>query len=346
MSKDRDPNNRAKGAGTPNEEAASWVVRLASDQRTRGEIEAFEAWCAQDPRNPDDYVDHALLWNGVAALADNDTARARLGVAKKEPARVLAFPSRRRMLEGLALAAAASAAYFVAPGLLSGGGETYATGIGEQRRIILADGSRIMLNTDSALRVDLGEIERRLFLERGQAFFQVAADPSRPFRVFVGNDEVRAVGTAFEIWRSGTGARVTLEEGVVAIYRGRGMAELPRPAARPRAGPAPAALLEAGQQVELQPNLRLAAREVDVATTQAWRSGRMILDDVPLDEVVRDINRYGGRQIVLGDPRIRPMRLSGVFHTSQPEALVDGISAALPVRLARQDDATLVLTAR
>jgi transmembrane sensor len=249
---------------------------------------------------------------------------------------------------GLAAAAAAAGIGFV---LLPSRGELYRTEPGEQRRITLADGSSVMLNTASRLRVRMTDTERRLTLEEGQAFFRVAKDSSRPFRVFAGNDEVRAIGTAFDVRRDGDRARVVLVEGVVAIYRGteHKPAEAPKVLNHPMAV-APEdhllAVLEAGQQAVLAPDAPVQVASVDLAKAQAWRFGRLILDSAPLGDTVADLNRYGGKQIVLADSSLETLRISGVFHTRQPDAFVEGVTAALPVRIASEDSSRIVLARR
>jgi transmembrane sensor len=195
--------------------------------------------------------------------------------------------------------------------------------------------------------------ERRLFLDRGQVFFQVAKDKTRPFRVFAGRDEVRAIGTAFEVRRMGDIALVTLEEGSVAVYRAERIDTLARQdsasgehAPIPPAPSAPLAVLLPGQQAELAADKPAEVRRVDLSKVQAWRYGRMILDDARLGDTVADLNRYGGVQIVLADPKLADIRVSGVFHTGRPEDFVESVTAAFPVQVARQDDTTIVLQSR
>ncbi|MDB5581659.1 MAG: anti-FecI sigma factor FecR [Bradyrhizobium sp.] len=334
----------------PEEEAAGWVIRMDSDQRTRGDEEAFAAWLADDPANQERYAAHDALWRAVGDLGDNDEARAILGAAR--PVSEIA-PARfnRRLFIGAGGFAAAAAAAGVGFILLPATSELFVTAPGEQRRITLADGSSIMLNTQSRLRVRLTDTERRITLEKGQAFFQVAKDASRPFRVFAGEDEVRALGTAFDVRRDGDKARVILEEGVVALYRGTAQRVAVAPERLTReSGIAPQdhplAIMKAGEQAQFAPAAAVVVADVDVAKAQAWRFGRLILDAAPLGETVADLNRYGGKQIILADSSLGDLRVSGVFHTSQPEVFVEDVTAALPVRVASENASTIVLDHR
>lgn len=314
------------------EQASFWVVRLHSDQRTRADEEAFRAWLERDPAHADAYADCAALWDGVANALETEEAREfvqPLRLPERAPRRL----NRRAVLfGGMGAAAAAVAAVVIGP-LAAHGEQTFQTRPGKQRRIRLADGSGVLLNTDSKLRVKFLPAERCLFLDRGQAFFQVAKDEARPFRVFVGGDEVRATGTAFEVRRLGEATLVTLEEGQVAIYRAASEG-------------APAAVLDPGTQIELDAAKPLAVRQVDLHTVQAWRYGRMILDGAPLGETVADLNRYGGIQIVLADPKLATLRVSGVFHTGRPDDFVEAITSAFAVQVAQQDEDTIVLKPR
>jgi transmembrane sensor len=329
-----------------NDEAAAWVVRLNSDQRTRADLDAFQAWLDQGEAQRRAYADHASLWAGLGLLADSEAAHAIL----LPGGRRRAVGRRAVMFGGLGAVAATLAAVAAAPLLAV---QRYRTQPGEQRRIALSDGSRVLLNTDSELRVSLGRSQRRLFLDRGQAYFEVAKDRSRPFRVFVGGDEVRALGTAFDVRRSGEGARVTLEEGRVAIYRARplaasaALAEAESAVRRaPEAAARPVALLEPGQQAVLVPVSAPVIAAVDLRKSQAWRVGRLVLEDSSLAEAAAELNRYGAPRIVLADPQVSALRLSGVFHTGESAAFVESVTAAFPVRVVRQDADEIVLAHR
>lgn len=322
--------------------AAAWVVRLASDQRTRADEQEFAQWLARNPAHREEYELHAALWRGVGALADDDEARQLLGLGGRTAMPATGGINRRRLIGGgmAALAAAAVAAIVVLP-LPQDGGTSYRTVPGEQRRLRLPDGSMVMVNTDSVLNVAYTPAERRLHLERGQAYFEVARDLKRPFRVFVGEDEVRALGTAFDVRKDGDRAEVTLEKGRIALYRGtRGQQ------AGAAGGDRPLAVLSPGESATLRPASAPELAAADLRKTRAWRYGRIILDSAPLGESVAELNRYGGKEIILADPALEQLRISGVFHTGRPEAFVEGVTAALPVKLASNQADKLVLEPR
>jgi transmembrane sensor len=243
------------------------------------------------------------------------------------------------MILGGSAAAAAAGVAIIAPPFF--GPSRYRTAKGEQRTIDLADGSVIALNTDSALIVDLTKTERRITLERGQAFFKVAKDPARPFRVFAGTYEVRALGTAFDVNRIGNTAKVTLEEGSVAIFDGVTSLGAPH-----TLNAKPEVVLKPDQQVVMARKAPIRIAKIDAKSIAPWRYGELVLDETPLGEIVEDLNRYGGPQIVLADPGLASIRVSGMFHTGRPDLLVEALTAGFPVRIARKTSDRIVLAPR
>jgi transmembrane sensor len=337
-----------KTVGAIDEAAAEWVVRLGSDQRTHADEKAFRAWLEESPAHAKAYADCAALWHGVGELVSTSEAHSALKHLRA-PTPVTRRVNRRTVVfsaVGTALAVAAG----VVGTLVVNGKSTMQTAVGEQRRIQLSDGSDVFLNTNTKLRMKMMATQRVIFLDRGQAFFEVAKNVDRPFRVFAGRTEVRALGTAFEVSRIGNGVQVTLEEGKVAIFRGDDGSSEPLSAptmtsqdASSRETSERLAVLMPGERAVIKSNEPIAIGTVDLTKTQAWRYGRMILDNAPLGDVITDLNRYGGVQIILADPNLASIRVSGVFHTGRPEDFVESVTAAFPVKIARKDEQTIVL---
>lgn len=336
----RAPNS--DGPATPpsddaTDEAAAWFARMHSDQVTSEDEFAFSEWLEADPRHRAAYEEASGVWTDIGALRGQPGMRDLLKhlSPKVSPRRT----SRRALLVwgGGGIAATAVAGligwrYLQAP-------QTYTTAFGQQLRVPLADGSTLTLNTESTVRVSLTDRERRIWLDKGQAHFIVAPDSNRPFRVFVGDEEVRALGTRFEVRREGSAMRVTLEEGSVAIFRQGQTEQLNAPA------PASAAeaVLSPGQQATVAAeNINIAA--VDTQRVLAWRFGQMNLDAQPLSEAIAEINRYNTRQIVLEDASLGDMPISGLFQTGSPEAFVDAVSLLLPIEAAERADGSILLS--
>ena len=345
----RPPFDRDDSAEHESADAADWVVRAHSDQRTSDDDQALREWLAASPENAAEFRIVRTLWDEIGDLRDDAQVQGALRNISEPAAPAPLFTRRRIMTAGgaAALAAAASVGLIA---ILPRRGEVYETIVGEQRRIQLEEGSSVTLNTDTRLRIRFSESERWLELEQGQAWFQVAHDPSRPFRVIAGNDEVRALGTAFEVRRIGDHARVVLEQGIVAVYRGSEARPLDPEgqshAAGTRSSRRPDAILRPGQAALVDDGRQIAARQVDLAREQAWRFGRIILDEEPLADAVAEINRYGRKQIEIADPRLASYRVSGVFHTARPEIFVDAVTQAFPIAAEFTTDERIVLTSR
>lgn len=312
----------------PPRTAAGWAARLMSDQCTQEDRRAFAAWAASHPADAATVqAMHGQLDLLAAAAAHEPAVSRRLQHLRQQPDR------RAFLSSSLALAAsvaALGASVLLAPHLYSG--EVYRTALGETREVQLDDGSRLLLNSSSRVRVAFNEQERRLWLEDGEARFEVARDAARPFRVFAAQGEVQALGTVFDVRLRGADMQVTLEEGKVAVFAGVD-ARQPAPLATPRTA---AAVLQPGQRAEARAGGGVSVKAVDVKAAGAWRFGLMMLQDRPLAEAVSEINRYNRLQIVLDDPAIAGVRVSGVFHTHRPTAFAEAVTTAFPVRVARQ----------
>lgn len=335
----------SRDEGSPNtdgrdltDEASAWFARMHSDQVMSEDEARFREWLNASPAHKQAYHEVAATWSALGALRGAPEMRGVLAHLNAEIGPTADRQSTRRRLLQIAAGAAGITA-------LSGGGwfalqgaasaQTYETKFGEQRRVALADGSTLTLNTETKVRVQLTETERRLWLDRGQAYFIVAPDKARPFRVFVGDEEVRALGTQFEVRRDAAGMKVTLEEGSVAILRG-GTGEVVRKG-RPDVPPAPRVVLTVGQQAIVAPAATVQVATVDTRRVTAWRFGQMSLDADALSYAVAELNRYNTRKIVIDSPELQAMPISGLFQTGSPEAFVEAAAAVLPLSVSTQD---------
>lgn len=328
---------------TAEDDADDWVVRMHSDQVTLDDERRFADWLASDPSHSGLYERANALWSQLGALRLDPAVLHELADVRERPRRNTATPSRRGLL-----AASLVGGVAVTGGWLSWDtlfrSTAYATGLGEQQSIVLDDGSRVTLNTDSALRVRFDQRERRVWLDKGQAFFAVTADAGRPFRVFVGTDEMRAGVTTFDVRRMGDEARLALESGRLEVFRGG--RERKGADARRSLSPGPIAILQSGDQAIIASRASVAVTQVDKQDIGTWRFGRMVLDEQPLGNAVAEINRYNARQIIVADPSLDAMPISGVFQTGKPEAFVEALEAAFPVRVQSRTAHTIALVRR
>jgi len=313
------------------------------------------AWLAADPRHATVFRELERTWrllDGVrrapeAALPPNPDAFL--------PRRLLL--SRRAWLGGaLAAAAVVAIGFFGLPSTprtpldSSDHVVSVATAIGETRTLPLPDGSVVVINTDTALRIRFAAGRRDLALDHGEAHFTVAKDPARPFVVTSGGVAVRAVGTAFNVRRRADALDVLVTEGRVQIAP-----DSPRPGA----GPSPPAPLAAGERLVVPfpaasatPSPSTAAprtesvspAEIDRAL--AWREHRLEFVASPLSEVVAEFNRHNRHRLVIADAQLAQERFGGSFRAHDLDTFLRLLAAHFEVRLERTPGETRLHFAR
>lgn len=207
----------------------------------------------------------------------------------------------------------------------------YATAIGRIQQIALNDGSRATLGSGSGLTVALRPDERHLELHGGEAFFEVAKDPARPFVVAAANHDVVAVGTRFSVRRNGTALRIVVTEGTVRLQ--------PDPDRSQQ--PGPTTLLPAGSVATVSDNGNVLVRSLPLAEASRlldWRQGYLSFRDSTLQAAVEEFNRYNQRPLVIGDAVAGAVRIGGSFHWSNEEAFVRVLERGFPIRAERLPD--------
>ena len=297
------------------DQATQWLARMDGDQWNESMEADLEAWLAADPRHAGAFLQAQAAW---AMLQP------------REPMQMIAPDvaphfSRRRLLGAGSAAIAASLVGGVAVWLSS---TTYRTDVGEMRRVRLADGSTAAINTASAIEIDFGDALRRVRIDTGEAWFQVAKEAKRPFLVEAGRIRVRAVGTAFSVRRREGGADVLVTEGVVEVWAHGADGQAIKLTAGSRAFIAENAAIELG-----------SIEEPPVERALAWRSGKIDLVGQQLSEAVAEFNRYNRRKLVIIDPALSGERFDGVFRTDDPAAfaIMIGASLQVPVDLSDPD---------
>lgn len=216
-------------------------------------------------------------------------------------------------------------------------GDRYSTPVGGVASIPLTDGSNITLNTASSVRVELTKEERHIELEAGEAFFEVAHDPARPFTVVVGEQRVVAVGTKFSIQRNHDDVRITVTEGAVRLQDADAPLRVDGTTLVSAVLPAGTVAQAAHAQVLTRSK---SARELDEALS--WRTGYLIFDAEPLAGAVAEFNRYTTRKVVIGDPEVGALLISGKVRTSNAQALTRMLHEGFGIR-AEERDGSIVL---
>lgn len=334
-------------------EAAAWRTHLT--EHGIATSDDFEAWLAD--------ADNAAAWrqvqNGWSFVGEHATSPELLALrhAALEHARREGSGRWSRTARGtgiLRFAAAASLAAilvavwsfwaFTRP-------EVYRTVAGERRVVTLNDGSQVALDAQSEVRVAYSDSARALTLVRGQARFDVAKNPTRPFTVEAAGTKVVATGTAFNVDLLGSELRVTLIEGRVIVLApevSEGAHEDPTAGAiSTSAGASRTIELAPGEQVVAsseRPPVKVAAVDVDRATS--WQQGRLVFENEPLSSVALRVSRYSQRPLHIADPDVAAMRISGVFKTGDMDGFVATITSYLPVRADAREDGAIELAQR
>lgn len=291
---------------TLSDEAIERLVQLHSGSAGAAERMDFLRWRGQSAEHELAAREAEALWGALPETRSAQRYRQRV----QRPRRLLAL--------AVAACVAAIAVTIALPEPLAGLYSDYATRTGERRMLELADGSRVWLNSESALSVDFSPQQRRLRLHGGEALFEVAKDPSRPFIVEARGGEVRAVGTRFDVDSRGPQVRVDVTEGVVQVNS---------------AGSAPVRL-SAGERLSYRESTAPEpVQPLDLSSASAWQRGKLIFNQRPLGEVLDELERYLPGRIVLTDSALRQHKVSGVFDLKDPDALLKTLERLQPVKV-------------
>jgi transmembrane sensor len=329
--------------GAPQDEAAFWDSRLRSPLCTEADRTGFAAWRERDPAHAEAYDQ---LQAGIGALHAAFDFSAELRSMRDRALEHRPSP-RWRIAAAIAAAAVLGAGVVWLPigpeadhGLQVGasGASAFQTGVGERLTVTLADGSEVTLNTRSRVEVSMAPGRRDLKLVSGQALFEVAKDPDRPFVVTAGPRQVTALGTVFEVRLDGEQVKVTMLEGKVAVAP-------TRPTVLQKLV-APEQHLVGGQQlVATADSVGSTVTKADASET-SWREGRVVFVDTPLTEAVAEMNRYSATPILIGDASLARFKVNGMFLTSQPLSFVGAVTAYYPIEARAHAGGATVLAPR
>lgn len=303
--------------------AAQWRVRRDRDDWSDADQNILDAWLAESTAHRVAWLRMDYGWQRID----------RLGALQAQSlSQTVALPSqpgRRTFLKPLALAAtvAALAVSGFAYRQVVGGTQRYVTEIGGHSVVTLSDGSRLELNTDTSVRTRIGRSTRHVWLERGEAYFEVSHDETRPFVVQVDQQQIVVVGTRFSVRRDPDRLEVAVAEGRVRV-------ELP-----PTQPKADSVVVGRGEVVVSQAGaLRVTAPSTTrVDHEQAWRQGLLVFDDLTLVEAATEFNRYSAKKLVISD-KAAEMRISGSFKANNVDAFIRLLQSAYGLHAAHYPD--------
>lgn len=306
------------------EQAAQWYAILRDESATDQDRQAWQTWLAQSP-------EHSAAWHYIesvgrkfAPLRGGGPQGTAAALAGTEAARATAIQavSRRRALNGLAgvlgLAVLGGLGWRFTPlpGMVLALRADHHTGTGERRDLVLADGTRLWLNTRSALQVDYRDGLRRLVLLAGEVLIETAKD-SRPFHVETGFGRLQALGTRFTVCQTETQTRLDVFDGTVEIRTAGGRTRR----------------IDAGQAARFDAE-RIGDPETADQVREAWRRGRLPADNMPLGELLEELARYRRGHISVA-PEVADLKVMGVYPADDTDRALSMLEQNLPIRVRR-----------
>lgn len=300
--------------GVANRQAADWLARLHADDRTEADEAAFRDWLAADPLHAETFERASAVWDlagGVSPIpAEPELARATPSSHMSS-----SHMSRRAVLAGGAAVVVAGGSMV---GLSKANAGVYQTEVGEQRRLLLEDGSRLMLDTATRIRFQAGAKLRELTIATGRVDLEIAADP-RPFVVEAGARRAlaQAARTAqLDVRRDGERVAFTAIAGTARVETQDRMVKL-----------------ENGERIALGEGQAALVDRPEVEDLTAWHDRRLAFRDETLAHAVAEMNRYSNRSLVLSDSETAQLRVSGMYRVGDPEAFARSLAVLLPLRI-------------
>jgi transmembrane sensor len=308
-------------------ETSAWMARLHSADRNRQVEEGFRRWLNSDPRHARAFESMTDIWNAVAELPAGRFSRVSPRSEAFMPRSSAPSAPRRWALAAAAIGAVAigGAGYWRAHS------STYETDVGGQQTVELRDGSRMILNSGTRVKVAYTGLAREVHLQRGEAQFDVLGNPARPFTVIAGDRRITALGTSFIVRYDAQRTAVTLMQGRVEITGPQQLNTASTPAER--------LILSPGERFLVQARSTRAVDRPSIEAVTAWRRGEVIFDHTPLAEAVAEMNRYESTPIVLDAPHGMQMQISGNYQTGEGRSFARSIAGLYGLQVWESEEA-------
>ena len=335
------------------ETAAEWVVRLQDGELSAETLDHWQRWLEASAEHQQAFDDVQRLWGRLGDIPHvpdlpsgrvlaRDRYRGRERVRRwRDQLTAPPWWQHWRLAATALILFGGAVALWQAPWPEHDADYQYQTVTAQHQTVTLPDGSTLELGASSAVDVHYSDMERRVELLDGIAFFEVTKDVNRPFMVHAGGGVVTAIGTAFSVQRRDNDITVIVSEGLVEVTK-------PVTSAKPVDDYRQPSVVQlpAGQRVAFSTGEGLELPQpTDVAAATAWRGGRLVFQDETLGVAIADVNRYSRVPIVIDDPALNELRLTGYVVTDQLEGWLDGLETVLPVIVTQHAD-RVVLSAR
>lgn len=328
---------------TIDDEAAIWLVRLDNGKLSKQLKRELKDWLSADKRHQVALKAMADTWDDmddVLVSMNNESS----------PEKISLMPIITPILKPLALAASISFFAILMWGSSSDNiqNSSFATTIGQQLDAKFADGSIIHLNTNSHIETEFSDEKRIIKLIKGEALFDVAHDPERPFIVYAGDRLVQAVGTKFIVHLQSENIQVTVTDGKVKMSEVASNTTLSDIKALDSSTINKGDLFIAkGEQAIAEKNQAPTLTHIKAEKMKrelSWLNGKLIFENETLLDIIEEINRYSDITIVLNDPTLHDLRISGRFDLGDSEALIEAIELSFNIKSQRLDSKEVLLT--
>lgn len=354
------------------EAAETWLIKMQSPSFSQADEQSFFQWLESSPANQAAYLRAEALWHSLGHSAElnqkldktlfqaNTAADSTLEPSLSSPHSLSPAPKKARRLTGTSMLFAALAACLamivVMPNWDNWQGQQIQTGTGEQLRLSLSDGSRIQLNTQSTMQISMHENYRLLELEHGEAYFDIAHDPSRPLLVKTQGAYVRVLGTRFNVYSDAHRTQVSVVEGKVDVSTDKSFTELTQANYHTKRA------LTANEQLQIRylksnnwfedmfgnspASKRSDVSQINSQDVLAWQRGEAIYDNISLQAVIEDLNRYYPGSIRLQDDQLGKQNLVAALRLDDKEAALNTLASSMALDVVELADGEILLTAQ
>ncbi len=310
-------------------EAAAWVAHLHCAERTADSDRGLKLWIKDDPARQRAWELATEVWEDLrllptsAVVQELEATRGNIRAHKRNVGIVTALAA--TFLIGIV------SLYWLRDGAVT-------TGIGEQRTLLLKDGTQVTLNTATRIVVHMDGRQRRVDLEAGEALFDVAQHANAPFVVVAGDREIKALGTAFVVRRDPVRVSVTLMDGKVSVSQSSADARSGGGSPGNRMGQGTAVVLTPGQRLTFVSGKAPRLDQPPVDKLTAWRHGKVVFENARLTDAVAEMNRYSTRPLVVEDPGAAEIHVSGAFKYGDSLRFAEAVAVTYQLEVVETPD--------
>ncbi|WP_037072398.1 FecR family protein [Rhizobium sp. PDO1-076] len=315
--------------------ALNWLFTLQASPDDANLRARLDDWLRLDPAHSRAFELAAGAWEfpEMDKVANEIAARSEHVIAFREAVAPRHPGARRGLWPRIAMAAAATVLLAIGiqqyPAVILRWRADYATPTGQHEEVSLPDGSRMILNTASAVSVNFQGARRSVTLLKGEAYFDVVHDAARPFTVAGSFSEVEVKGTAFSVRTDNAEDTVVLERGHIDVSLLQDRKDV--------------ASLEQGESITASSNNLSVVRKSDTSTYLAWLQGRLVFTDQPFGQVLDEVERYYGHSILVANTRLSSIRVNGSYRLDNPERVIHSLATAAGATVTRLPGGIIIL---